>query len=152
VDHDSTNRLVPPSERQSAPPKKLGRWGNLFLSSLRKNDPQQLQELQAAGELEKVAQDVDQTASQQYRDTLNALLEKEKPAKKGKNRQAQVARLERQAEEIVREAVLVPSPEWARQSREGYTDENTATWSEEPLLPKPSPSPALEKPPIPKSS
>lgn len=47
-------------------------------------------------------------------------------------------RCRRRAEEWVELNFVVPEPEWARQQEEGYTDENTAHWSDEPLLPKPS--------------
>lgn len=126
----------PKKNRDSDAPAKLSRWGRLFLSSLEKNDPTQFQELTESGELQTVAASVDELASAEYEQTLNGLLEKETATKKFANRQAQIARVKRQAEEIVRESVVVPNPEWAKQKEEGYTDENTSTWSEEPLLPK----------------
>lgn len=115
----------------------LNRWGEIYLSSLKKNDPDQYRELVASGELDAAVKNAQEMAQAEYQQTLNALLEKEGPLKRSKNRQAQVARLQRQAEEVVREFVVVPNPEWAKQRQEGYTDENTAHWSEEPLLPKP---------------
>lgn len=89
------------------------------------------------GELRKVALSVQEVAERQHQDTLNALLKLEPKAQTSADRIAQTARCQRAAEDVVRENVVVPHPGWARQTREGYTDENTADWSEEPLLPKP---------------
>lgn len=56
----------------------MGRWGQLFLDSLERNDPHQFRELQASGELNQVTQSVDELASAEFEQTIDALLEKEK--------------------------------------------------------------------------
>lgn len=127
--------------RERATPEKappLGRWGQLFLASLKKNDPDQYRELKASGDLATVAKDVDETASAEYEGLLQKLLQENPDTTTYGDRIAHRTRLERQAAEVVQQNVIVPNPEWARQQAEGYTDENTATWSEEPLLPKPT--------------
>jgi ribonuclease D len=132
--------------RRSDETPPLGRWGQLFLASLKKNDPAQLAELEQMGELEKVARDVDETASAMYDQTLHAL-EAQNPSPKEQGARLQhLTKLQRQAEEIVTAELLVPNPEWKRQREEGYTDENTSTWSEEPLLPKPTAPRTLTRP------
>ena len=132
---------VQPSSFGRPASSRLGRWGALFLSSLKTNDPSQYAELARSGELAKVVRSVQEVAESEYRQTLQALLEKEPAPKDSNDRQAQVDLLRRQAEEIVTASVVPPNPEWARQMREGYTDENTGTWSEKPLLPKTQPPP-----------
>lgn len=136
---------------ETTPP--IGRWGQLFLASLKKNDPAQYAELEQMGELEKVARDLDETASAQYDATLKAL-EKQDPPPKGNwaHRAAHLTKLRRQAEEIVVAELVVPNPEWRQQTSEGYTDENTSTWSEEPLLPKPTAPRTLTRPSSPPDS
>lgn len=108
----------------------------MYLSSLKKNDPAQYQELESLGELEKVARSKDELAQAEYQGTLNGLLESEPAAKSWKDRQAQIERMKRTAEEVAEQNVRVPTPEWAKQTSEGYTDENSAHEDQEPLLPK----------------
>src|SRR4051812_14509665 len=103
---------------------------------MEKNDPQQYRALKDSGELEATTRNVQDLAHSEYESTLNALLRQEPAAEGLQNRQAQVERIRRHAEEIVTSSIVVPTPEWRQQQIEGYTDENTAHWSDEPLLPR----------------
>ena len=130
--------IIPDTPRQT--PHQIGRWGQLFLESLSANDPAQYKELEEAGELLPVAQSQDELASAEYQQLFEALVEQEKGKEKPAGYQenlALVERCRRRAEEWVTLNFIVPEPERARQQEEGYTDENTSHWSDEPLLPKP---------------
>lgn len=121
----------PPSPR-----RKLGRWGRLFLNSLAKNDPDQEKELKEAGELQKVAASIDELAATEFAQTMEAEMARMSKEEPELDEAAKVTRARQRAEELVTSSVVVPDPKWMEQNRDGYTDENTADWDDEPFLPK----------------
>src|SRR5438132_1038159 len=95
----------------NALPRKLGQWGRLYLQTLARNDPEQEKQLRNQGQLQAVAQSVDELAEAEFTQTLSALIEqnaKQKPAKDYATNLARVERCRRQAEELVQASVLVP--------------------------------------------
>lgn len=88
----------------------FGKWGNLYVESLRENAPEAYRQLEASGELATFAQDAQRRAERQH-DDLMAQLQKKHPPPKGYVATVQhLTSLKAMADELVAADVIVPPP------------------------------------------
>src|SRR2546427_349293 len=90
-----------------------GRFGRVFLESLRENRPEEFKALEEKGELAASAEQVEERAQEQYQDLLSQLQKQPPPPKDASypQRVQHASVLAQQARELVLYEVVVPNAE-----------------------------------------
>lgn len=111
----------------------LGRFGRAFLSSLKENRPETYVALEAKGQLQPMAREIDQRARAQYWNLVGELKQQHPLPKNPLDGIAALTGIGQQANELVMEEVLVPAPDDSEpQARSRLSLRTLATFSPEP--------------------